>query len=528
MKLAHIIVTSIGTIIISLTLIGMENAGRSTFARDSLELPDLSKLQTALIGHELSSSNEEYTDEGIRATQRMLINAIVINDSSCVQWCLEQGANPNMGALITADGEQISLLPLSHLDVSPLASSFTTSDKTTFVLYAIHLAVLNDTPEVLALLLEHGARPDVKASNGLQAVHLTEKNGNLDALQLLIKHGAPLEVHSSPETTIFDAAIATDQSDTVEFLVSNGTDSQIQESDSQQSLTYAKHDDALALIALVSNYKADIRAQASHRYISVDVEQEDKQQVEVETSKERHISFKKEKEHGASAQQMEQVKKFLDQQITEQYRKKFGNMTYIHAAAIDGNVEIAQLLVTNGANVNKRIVFSNGLQAIHLAALYGHTDFIKWLASNGADIKATAAGTTRFSGDKLFHKKTGMPQTNNGMQAIHFASSTGHLEVVKLLVESGVEVATQDKSGNQAIHFASCGGHQAIIEWLVSHGADINAKNSKGKQPLDMAYVCKHKKVVKWLKQNMNADKPKKSVLISLPSFRKPKKGIML
>ena len=60
------------------------------------------------------------------------------------------------------------------------------------------------------------------------------------------------------------------------------------------------------------------------------------------------------------------------------------------------------------------------------------------------------------------------------------ASSEGHLEMVKLLVENGADVKAKDKDkdGWTALMWASCKGDLEIVKFLVESGADVNAKCS--------------------------------------------------
>ena len=60
--------------------------------------------------------------------------------------------------------------------------------------------------------------------------------------------------------------------------------------------------------------------------------------------------------------------------------------TPIHYAAFKGHVDVAKVLIQNGADVNA--VAKNKFKGLHCAALNGHVDVAKVLIQNGADVNA--------------------------------------------------------------------------------------------------------------------------------------------
>ena len=61
----------------------------------------------------------------------------------------------------------------------------------------------------------------------------------------------------------------------------------------------------------------------------------------------------------------------------------------IHDAALTGDVELMEMLIANGADVDDRDV--HGYTPLILAIQEGHTDIAKTLIANGADVNARAA-----------------------------------------------------------------------------------------------------------------------------------------
>ena len=69
------------------------------------------------------------------------------------------------------------------------------------------------------------------------------------------------------------------------------------------------------------------------------------------------------------------------------------NETSLHLAAQKGHVDVAKVLVENGADVNAIDGF--GQTTLHLAAFYGHVDVAKVLVENGADVNAVNTDSCR-------------------------------------------------------------------------------------------------------------------------------------
>ena len=63
--------------------------------------------------------------------------------------------------------------------------------------------------------------------------------------------------------------------------------------------------------------------------------------------------------------------------------KKY-NGTALHSAAVNGHVDVANVLIQNGADVNA--VDEDNVTALHRAACDGHVDVAKVLIQNGADV----------------------------------------------------------------------------------------------------------------------------------------------
>jgi len=138
------------------------------------------------------------------------------------------------------------------------------------------------------------------------------------------------------------------------------------------------------------------------------------------------------------------------------------------------NIFLVSILYDN-INVFKFLTFNNkekkiieiiinekiGTSIFLLAARYGSVKILNYFISKGIDINTK---------DKDY-KKT----------ALMWAAENEHLEVVKLLVESLVNLNEKDDDGNTALIKVSSFGNIEILKLLIENGADLNERNNEGK-----------------------------------------------
>ena len=143
--------------------------------------------------------------------------------------------------------------------------------------------------------------------------------------------------------------------------------------------------------------------------------------------------------------------------------KSRSGVTGLHGAAESGHVEIAELLIAEGANVNEMSKVGTPLL---LAAAFGHKEILELFIAKGGDVKVIQPG------DKT---------------PLDYAAAKGHKEIADLLIAKGVNVNSKDVNGNSSIHRAVDNGYKEIVELLIAKGADVNAKGYDGNTPLDLA-----------------------------------------
>ena len=152
------------------------------------------------------------------------------------------------------------------------------------------------------------------------------------------------------------------------------------------------------------------------------------------------------------------------------YQKGDGNPPFL-CAAINGDIEMAKLLLDYGADVDS--ADSSGKTALFFAASDStSTKMLEFLIENGADVTHTS---------------------NNGVTAAHIAAGISNSEAVKILVENGADAAAVTVAGNSVLYYACTVDSELVscelLKYLVENGADVTYTDSSGN---DYAAILKN------------------------------------
>jgi hypothetical protein len=89
--------------------------------------------------------------------------------------------------------------------------------------------------------------------------------------------------------------------------------------------------------------------------------------------------------------------------------------------------------------------------------------------------------------------------------ALHAASFRGRLQVVRYLLQHGVDVNVRDSGNDTSLLLASWKGHRDVVQCLLEHGADVDLRDYLFNTPLNMAASWGHVDAVQLLLEH-NAD----------------------
>ena len=142
------------------------------------------------------------------------------------------------------------------------------------------------------------------------------------------------------------------------------------------------------------------------------------------------------------------------------YNPNLDELTYLgesalHIACLDNRVEIAELLIRKGANIN--ITDNKDCTPLHYAAIYNYLYITDLLLYYGADTDI---------------------KCRDGSTPLTAAIWAGNAEVADLLVQAGANVNISDNKGFTPLHIAAQNGDTLLSRLLLDYGAKIDEINS--------------------------------------------------
>lgn len=157
--------------------------------------------------------------------------------------------------------------------------------------------------------------------------------------------------------------------------------------------------------------------------------------------------------------------------------------TALHFASDHSYIDIVNILISNGADVNIRT--NMGETALYLSTwvTYNHPNIMQLLINSGANLSTS---------NECF-----------GWTPLHFASMNGNYRAVKLLINNGSPIDIQDSQGQTALHHAAdaeyCSCSFEIVCLLIKNKSDVSIKDNKGQTALHIALARNNLQVVNLL-----------------------------
>ncbi|MDC1119510.1 ankyrin repeat domain-containing protein [Gammaproteobacteria bacterium] len=294
--------------------------------------------------------------------------ALVATISSAVAWA----ENPPL--LETAryqNAEAVELLLASGADPDTRQNDGAT---------ALHWAAYQEDADMLAALVQAGANVNITNRLGASPLYLAAKNGNAELIERLLNAGADPNLALKIGETPFMTASRAGTVEGVRQMIAAGADvNAYEKSREQTALMWAVTQGHVDVVRVLVNAGANLEAR----------------------SKVRSRLMYAESSNGAA----------FDQGVVEQ----LGGFSPLLFAAAQGNVEIGQLLISVGVNINGTA--ANGASPLVVATHSGHPDFARLLLEAGADPDAIGAG----------------------YNALHAAVLRGDLETVEELLVNGAD-----------------------------------------------------------------------------------------
>ena len=150
----------------------------------------------------------------------------------------------------------------------------------------------------------------------------------------------------------------------------------------------------------------------------------------------------------------------------------------LHVFCREGNYEQISQFIKTCEDLPSQLACYQGLVGytpLHEAASSGHLNVLELLLQHGSDVNCL---------------------TNTGCTPLHLAAINGHLNSLKLLLHCGSFVNFRTNSGHTPLHLAASGHHTDCIMLLLAYGADDSIVDENRKRPLQISKYKDQKKLI--------------------------------
>jgi ankyrin len=336
---------------------------------------------------------------------------------------------------------------------------------------------------IARLLLERGADVNAQKKYKFTPLHSAAFNGRLEIAQLLLDHGAIAKAENEGRETALHM-LSRGEFDTQEqgvgiarLLLNCGVDIHAQDKDKGTALHSAAFKGKLEITRLLLDHGANPNVENDQGFTPL-----------YQVSQGKYNS----QEHGVDI-----VRLLLERGADVNAQKNL--FTLLHSAALNGRLEIAQLLLDHGANAKAENEWRE--TALHVVSRgeYDSQDhgvgISRLLLKHSADVHAdnkyndTALSLAAFNGKLeitrllLYHGANPNVENDQGYTPLHqvsqgkYNSQGDGVGIARLLLERGADVNAQTKNKFTPLHSAALNGKLEIAQLLLDHGANAKAEN---------------------------------------------------
>ena len=337
-----------------------------------------------------------------------LIQSAYKGHSDTVSFLLQQGANPNAE----------------------------TNQKWTALMYAAERGRL----QILKTLLKHGARVDFQNNLGMSPMMYAAQKGHFKIVQFLLLRGIKLDITSLNGSSALIWAIRSKHENIAKLLLEAGAKTDILENEFQRSPL---------LLASMYGLESTVQKLLS---LGADLTKVDKQG-------ENALLLALSNKHFKTASLL--IKSGISTN-TQDLKKR----TPIMEASAQGSLELTRLLIKKGVDVNARDFV--GKTSLMIAAAEGHINIAKVLLREQSRLDYRdrygwtawiyAAEKQQLPMVKFLSEKEIDNEGN-----LFYAVSRGHLKVIKLLLDLGINIEIYDSQGWTLVMWAANNGHSKVV-----------------------------------------------------------------
>jgi ankyrin repeat protein/mono/diheme cytochrome c family protein len=466
-------------------------------------------LALCLVGAATASAPEvaEAVKQGDGAALERLIkaradvNAPEADGTTALHWAVRSGDLATVRVLLDAHA-------------NPLAAN-------RYGLKPLSLAAVNGNAAIVEALLKAGADPNTANADGETALMTASRAGSLATVKMLLSHGADVNAKEKwlQETALMWAA-AENHAEVVAALIAGGAnlDQKSWVTDTPTLLfpesggpnipfpkggwtaaMYAARQNSLAALRVLADKGANLNLQdpqgATAMHLAIINLHYDAAALLLDKGADPNIAD----ETGMTAL------------YAVANMDTLGWIQGRPAPALDSNAEydaagLVNKLIDHGANPNPRLqkailkrhhdflqerILTEGATPLMRAARYGDVKLVRVLLDRGADPRLTTKDGTNAL---MFAAGVNLAAVRGEDPSLLHPSEDGSIEIIKMLLDRGLDINAANDQGLTALHGAVQRGQgtgngtgEKIIALLVERGARLDVKDKRGRTPLEMA-----------------------------------------
>eukprot|EP00698_Gefionella_okellyi_P015711 TRINITY_DN444_c0_g4_i1.p1 TRINITY_DN444_c0_g4~~TRINITY_DN444_c0_g4_i1.p1 ORF type:complete len:746 (-),score=199.63 TRINITY_DN444_c0_g4_i1:74-2311(-) len=336
---------------------------------------------------------------------------------------------------------------------------------------ALYVAASQGKASTVIALLSAGASWHKADAAGLNPLHIAAEHGHVDCVTALLGHGAELNKPSADGSTALFRACSSGQQAVVKALLDRGADTTMGVATGATPLMIALSQGHNEIAALLLDAKADATVLDAHQQTPL------------------HFAVLS----GA----VSAAKTLITAYKLNVNAKTQTGLTPLYLAASKGNAEMVRLLLDNGADRN--IASSTNRTPLYAAARAGHVEVVDILTLNdksAISVKDAVEGNTplliaSWSGHAdvvklLLQRGSGADEQDPaGLHALHKAALKDHVDVAAVLLKHSQVMAFQRTlNGHQPLSTAATANSCNVLKFLLEKGVDVNARDQWGQTAL--------------------------------------------
>jgi ankyrin repeat protein len=304
------------------------------------------------------------------------------------------------------------------------------------------IAAQENQYDTVEWLTNQGIALDLYDKDELSPINQAAANGHIDIIKFLLEEGV------SPNATFpLHTACTFNQEHVIKHLLSSGADINRLCTESKSPLTFAAANGHSNLVKFLLSRNPDL---FRTRVFINEIQQE---------------TF---------------LGDYFKKDILNALFKQIGSNKDLFSIALNatgvGDIDTLKILIDIGFDINS--LDEAGRTILDVAVQENQYDTVVWLEKNGHSLDIE----------------------NNGTSPINQAAANGYINIVKFLLEKGV-----DPNLSYPLHMACSWKQKEIIKLLISYGADINLIDDDDYSPLTLVATQEKVDIFKFL-LSLNAD----------------------